>query len=254
MNTYSDVNYHLMFTPECAEHTEKTQYFSEIPACSKPMEITTVCNRCGTVVSVETKKELEHRWNEWEITEPSSAWSFGERVRTCALCNETQSGRDMQYWWAIPLAIAELITLLVCAVMLFKGPKTCVIQILLLLVLSFAISAAILKTPIFSIRLWDSVTLGIVLSLNLLLEAGYIFLLFKEISGRYYYAYQTLPVILSVLFVIMLILGITVFSGHAITCVIIMSASYGTQFHCFTLRFNMLLFDYIIFPAISRIY
>lgn len=93
MNNYSDADYHLVFAPECTEHTEITQYLSETPECLKPVEITTVCNCCGAVVSVETTKALEHRWGEWEIPESSSAESSGEKIRTCALCNETQTGK-----------------------------------------------------------------------------------------------------------------------------------------------------------------
>lgn len=96
MNSFSDADYHLVFVPECTEHTETTQYLSETPECLKPMEIITVCNCCGTVVSAETTKALEHRWGEWEIPESSSAESSGEKIRTCTLCNETQTGKDSE--------------------------------------------------------------------------------------------------------------------------------------------------------------
>lgn len=94
LNNYSDADYHLIFVPECAEHTDTTQYFLEMPECLKSAEIRTVCNCCGVVVSVETTKELEHKWGGWEIPESS-----GEKVRTCTLCGETQTDKDTENWW-----------------------------------------------------------------------------------------------------------------------------------------------------------
>lgn len=99
LNNFSDADYHLIFAPECGEHIETTQYFSEMPVCEEPVEITTVCNCCGAVVSVETIEELEHSWGEWEIPESGPAESSGEKIRTCILCNETQTDKDSESWW-----------------------------------------------------------------------------------------------------------------------------------------------------------
>ena len=94
---------------------------------------------------------------------------------------------------------------------------------LLQFALSYAITATIQRVPIFDGGLWDSVMLGSLLSLHMLLLVEYVFTLFDEMSGRRYYRYQAISIILSVLLVLMLVLGNTVFSGYAITCVIIMS-------------------------------
>lgn len=223
MSSYSDANYHVMFVPECLEHIEKTQYFAEAPACSMPIQITSVCNHCSKVIGVESTEELEHRWSEWQITEPSTTWSSGIKLRTCTLCGETQNDRYMEYEWVIPLAIAECLILLICVILMFKGSRVCVFPMLLQFALSYAITTTIQRVPIFDGSLWDSVVLGSLLSLHMLLLVEYVFTLIDKISGRRYYRYQTTSIILSVLLVLMLVLGNTVFSGYAITCVIIMS-------------------------------
>ena len=98
MNTYSDEKYHLVFIPECTCHAEVTQYLSETPACSKPIEIVTVCNDCGTIVSVEQLGEWEHNWGEWVITKPNSTWTSGKKTRVCESCYETQTRKISAKW------------------------------------------------------------------------------------------------------------------------------------------------------------
>ena len=130
----------------------------------------------------------------------------------------------MEHWWVIPLAVIELITLIVCTVVLFKDPDICILQILLLLALSVAAVFTVIKIPIFNSVLWDSVTLGIVFALNSVLITEY---LCKKIENVRRYGcdrYKVIPVVISVLLAVMFVLGLTVLKGYAITCIAVMAA------------------------------
>lgn len=223
LNIFSNANYHLMFTPVCTEHTDKSQYFSEIPSCSKAVEIKTVCNKCQTVVLVGTK-ELDHNWSEWKIIKPSSVFSLGEKVRICALCNQAEQGKDFTYWWVIPLIILELLLLVMCSVVLFKIPKKHMVYILSLLAISCIASVVILNNPVFDTKIWDGVALGIILALNTTPIVVFICFMIDSMARKRCYIYETTPITLSAIFAVMLILGFTAFSEYAITVVLVMVA------------------------------
>lgn len=224
LNQFSNEKYYLTFVPECAEHTEKTQYFSEIPTCLKSTEITTVCDCCGMVVSTESKDPLEHSWSEWKIAKQSSAWSLGENTRTCISCNEQQSETDFTYWWVIPLIIAELIVLIVCIVKLVKESEKHLMSLLALLALSCSACVAVLNNPVFSAKFWDGIALGILLALNTTLIVIFLVLIIDSMIRKPYYSYEIMPFVASIFFAITLILGFTVFSGYAVSVVFVMAA------------------------------
>lgn len=224
LNQFSDEKYYLTFAPECKEHTDKSQYFSEIPTCLKATDITTVCNCCGMVVSTESQDPLEHSWSEWKITKQSSAWSLGEKTRTCISCSEKQSETDFTYWWVIPLIIAELLALIVCIVKLVKESKKLFMCLFALLALSCSSCVAVFSNPVLSTKFWDGIALGIVLALNTALIVIFLMLIIDSIIRKPYYSYEIKPFVASVFFAITLILGFTVFSGYAVSVVLVMAA------------------------------
>ncbi len=220
---YTNSNYQVVFKPQCAEHQNIKEYFREKPTCEYNATVIRICEDCGWLDSEITRKGLEHKLSNWETTKEATIISPATKTQVCKVCDTTFYDEEMTYWWVLPLAIAELITLLAFTILFFKKPKLHVLPIVSQLTLSVASSLGILTTPIFN-NIWDSIALGLVLALNLALVAEHSALLIQRIAKRYYYIYKICSVVWAVVFAIALVLGLTIFNAHPFVSAIIMAA------------------------------
>ena len=218
MNAYSDADYHIMFVPACTEHTHVTQYFSKTPTCGTPVDITTVCDICQSIIAVDNIGEMEHRWDEWEIKNTGTAISMEKRERTCVLCGETETLRRAVYWWVIPLLVFEVLSLVFCAVLVFNESERCVIPVLMHLLMGTAVAATLRQIPFFDGGKVDAIILGVLLSIHLLLMSESVYVLAQDWRRRCY-RYSTLPTVFFVIgLLLMFLVGPLL---DAITCVIL---------------------------------
>ncbi len=166
---------------------------------------------------------LEHRWSEWEITKPSSAFSLGEKVRSCELCGEVDNGKDFTYWWVMPLIILEVLFLIICLVVLFADTNR-VVAYALCSIMMFAVSIVatltIANNPIFG-NAWDAIALGITDAVNLSLMLLYVFSIIDK--EAYNEIYKFAPFIIAALLAIVAVLGLTILSGMTVAVVIVMA-------------------------------